>query len=283
MQREVLCLLSETRRSAPFARLRARRSRLLLVVVRVCWIGFRSSRVIALLALGACRAKSSSGAAVVADDASAPAPIACPAPSFVEDVHAAAFYFERGNVDAARDHLHRATALATPPLDPIAREALDTLTSIDARVAATPDASVVDDTERLRALFADWRCLPEDTHRELHQKLPPIGAATTTRLDALREAARATLAANCGECHTSGLDTALPRALHVFDLAVADWSRAMTLAQLREAERRLGEPFAPSLSGDVKHIDVPEDERTHFHEYIVLESDRRASALSPPP
>ena len=55
----------------------------------------------------------------------------------------------------------------------------------------------------------------------------------------LRESARELLDANCGECHTRGLPTALPRALAVYDLTQLDWAHRMSDAQLREAERRL--------------------------------------------
>jgi len=68
----------------------------------------------------------------------------------------------------------------------------------------------------------------------------------------LRESARETLGKNCGECHTRGLPTALPRALAVFDLDEPDWSHRMTADQLREAQRRLDEPTAPALDENVR-------------------------------
>jgi mono/diheme cytochrome c family protein len=66
----------------------------------------------------------------------------------------------------------------------------------------------------------------------------PVSASESAAADTeepLRESARETLTANCAECHTTGLPTALPKALAVFDLAERDWSRHMSAAQLREA------------------------------------------------
>jgi hypothetical protein len=62
----------------------------------------------------------------------------------------------------------------------------------------------------------------------------------------LRESARELLDTNCGECHTRGLPSALPRALAVYDLTQLDWSRRMSDWQLQEAERRLREPVGPT-------------------------------------
>ena len=95
-------------------------------------------------------------------------------------------------------------------------------------------------------------------------------------LDLLRESARDTLDANCAECHTKGLATALPRALRVFDLTERDWSVRMTDAQLREAARRLGEPFAPTRGeAEVRPIRISDSERTRFEQFVVIEVARR--------
>ena len=84
--------------------------------------------------------------------------------------------------------------------------------------------------------------------------------------------------ANCGECHTTGLPTALPRALAVYDLTQLDWSRRMTDAQLREAERRLREPLAPTRGeGEVRPVHASAEELDRFHRYVVLETARRAA------
>ena len=87
------------------------------------------------------------------------------------------------------------------------------------------------------------------------------------------------LDANCGECHTRGLATALPRALAVYDLTQLDWSRRMSEAQLRDAERRLREPIAPTQGeGEVRAIHASLAELDRFHRYVELEAARRAVA-----
>jgi mono/diheme cytochrome c family protein len=92
----------------------------------------------------------------------------------------------------------------------------------------------------------------------------------------LRESARETLSKNCGECHTRDLPTALPRALRVFDLTEADWARRMSADQLREAARRLSEPFAPTRGeGEVRPIQVSAEERARFDLYVAAELEGR--------
>jgi hypothetical protein len=93
----------------------------------------------------------------------------------------------------------------------------------------------------------------------------------------LRESARELLDQNCGECHTRGLPTALPRALAVYDLTRLDWSRDMTDAQLREAERRLREPMAPTRGeGEVRSVRATDVERGRFHRFVEVETARRS-------
>lgn len=115
-------------------------------------------------------------------------------------------------------------------------------------------------------------------------KAPAAGADLQGRSDAadpespemLRESARAVLGRNCGECHTSTLPTALPRALAVYDLARPEWSRRMSADQLREAERRLHEPIAPTLGEDeARPVVVSEEELRSFHRYVEIEVGRR--------
>jgi hypothetical protein len=92
----------------------------------------------------------------------------------------------------------------------------------------------------------------------------------------LRETARTILVTNCGQCHDPGSGRALAGALRVFDLGEADWSRRMTSAQLREAQRRLGEPVAPSLSpGEAPELHVTADERAAFERFVEGEVARR--------
>jgi hypothetical protein len=98
-------------------------------------------------------------------------------------------------------------------------------------------------------------------------------------LNVLREASREVLDRNCGECHTSTLPTALPRALRVYDLAQLDWSRRMSDAQLRDAEGRLRDKVGATLGdGEVRPIVMSEEELAMFHRYVELEVQRRAPA-----
>jgi mono/diheme cytochrome c family protein len=104
----------------------------------------------------------------------------------------------------------------------------------------------------------------------------PVPAADTESLDTLRESAREVLDRNCGQCHTSTLPTALPRALAVYDLIQLDWSRRMTPAQLHDAEGRLKEPIAPALGEEeVRTTRVSPEELERFHRYVEGEIARR--------
>jgi len=95
---------------------------------------------------------------------------------------------------------------------------------------------------------------------------PPVSLAE------LRESARETLDASCGECHTATLPTALPGALHVFDLTETDWSRRMSDDQLREAARRLREPVGPTRGPEeVRPILASEIERARFDLFVARE------------
>ena len=97
-------------------------------------------------------------------------------------------------------------------------------------------------------------------------------------LGLLRESARELLDANCGECHTRGLPTALPRALAVYDLTELDWSHSMSDAQLREAERRLRAPVAPTRGeAEVRPIHASDAALGRFQRYVQLETERRAA------
>ena len=112
----------------------------------------------------------------------------------------------------------------------------------------------------------------------------PRAAASTAALDAeslemLRESARELLDANCGACHTRGLPTALPRALAVYDLTDADWSRHMSDEQLHDADRRLHEPIAPTPGeGEARPVRATQEDLDRFGRYVAAETARRAAA-----
>ena len=58
------------------------------------------------------------------------------------------------------------------------------------------------------------------------------------QLVALRVEVRRIIRGGCGSCHTTGLRTAKPAALAVFDLAQDNWSAPMTKAELHGLQRR---------------------------------------------
>lgn len=106
----------------------------------------------------------------------------------------------------------------------------------------------------------------------------PVPAVDTESLDTLRESAREVLDRNCGECHTSALPTALPRALAIYDLSQLDWSQRMTPVQLHDAEGRLKEPIAPALGDEeARTTRVSPDELERFHRYVEGEIRARTA------
>jgi hypothetical protein len=127
-----------------------------------------------------------------------------------------------------------------------------------------------------------FACVLAGCSRRSAPDAPDAGVAAqmaVDRIDVLREAAREVLDRNCGECHTSTLPTAIPRALRVYDLAQLDWSRRMSDAQLRDAEGRLREKIGATLGdGEVRPIVVSDEELAMFHRYVELEVQRRAAA-----
>jgi mono/diheme cytochrome c family protein len=106
--------------------------------------------------------------------------------------------------------------------------------------------------------------------------VPPAPTDAESR-EILRESARELLDANCGECHTSGFPTALPRALAVYDLMQLDWAHSMSDTQLRDAEGRLHGPLAPTLGeAEARPMRASDAELDRFHRYVELEIGARA-------
>ena len=80
--------------------------------------------------------------------------------------------------------------------------------------------------------------------------------ATATQRDRLRDDARLVLEANCGQCHIRDYDTALPRALAVFDLSELEWSATMSDAQLSDAAGRVAGRRGPDGPLEISDEDV---------------------------
>jgi hypothetical protein len=81
----------------------------------------------------------------------------------------------------------------------------------------------------------------------------------------LIEEARVVLEAHCGQCHVGSYETALPRALAVYDLTDPDWSTRLTDGQLRSALGRLRDPIA--LDGEAKR-EVPAHDLALFQRFV---------------
>lgn len=91
------------------------------------------------------------------------------------------------------------------------------------------------------------------------------------RADELRESSRALLLRECGECHNGELDSALPRALRIYDLSELEWARHMTPEQLHDAEHRLEQDAGPVIGqAEIRPMSVTPQERQTFHEYVEL-------------
>jgi hypothetical protein len=105
-------------------------------------------------------------------------------------------------------------------------------------------------------------------------------APSTESFEALRESARETLEANCGECHSPGSGSALPRALAVYDLGKSEWYSQMTNEQLRDAARRLAEPLAPRQGeGDARPIRVSPEEMVRFGRFVDAVAEHRVARI----
>jgi hypothetical protein len=94
----------------------------------------------------------------------------------------------------------------------------------------------------------------------------------------LREEARAILAAHCGACHASHLDTAMPGALVIYDLDEPEWAARMTDLQLTSAHVRLSQPIPP----DGREGTISDAERATFRRYVDAELAARSRATGCP-
>jgi hypothetical protein len=82
-----------------------------------------------------------------------------------------------------------------------------------------------------------------------------------------RDDARLVLEARCGRCHIGSYESALPRALAVFDLEEVEWSARMTPAQQREALRRVDVGLGP----EGEDLGVTDAERARVHAFLDRE------------
>lgn len=113
------------------------------------------------------------GVALAAGCGRASAP-PCPSPAALEEIHAAAFHFEHGAIAAAEEHLARARALAPAgrAADPVTAQILAQLSVASQRIRTDHERAILE-VEAVRLTFREWRCLPEELHRQFHVKLPP--------------------------------------------------------------------------------------------------------------
>lgn len=99
---------------------------------------------------------------------------ACPPAPLLEDLHAAAFYFQHGPHEKGRVALERARqALGKSNADATARARLEDLESIAAKLDTDPNGAA-SATEYVRIAFGDWACLTPTLHKEFHTRLPVI-------------------------------------------------------------------------------------------------------------
>jgi len=102
---------------------------------------------------------------------------------------------------------------------------------------------------------------------------PPASALASALTEhvRLRDDARIVLERWCGQCHISAYDSALPRALAVFDLSEPEWSARMSTTQLEDARGRVRDRRGPE--GD---LPITDDEIAIVERYVAHEIERRA-------
>jgi mono/diheme cytochrome c family protein len=104
----------------------------------------------------------------------------------------------------------------------------------------------------------------EETTPSAASEQTPVGH------ELLRDEARLVLEANCGQCHISDYDTALPRALAVFDLRDVEWSQHMSGGQLIDAAGRVQDRRGPDGPLEISDADV-----ARVQAYVDAELARR--------
>lgn len=98
---------------------------------------------------------------------------ACPSEAVVEELHAAAFYFENGDYAAGRTRLANASTAAPTRPDERTAALIARLSEVEKRGEA--DASWArTETEEVRAILGGWACVTQTAHDGFHERLPPI-------------------------------------------------------------------------------------------------------------
>ena len=97
---------------------------------------------------------------------------ACPPAEGIEDLHAAAFYFERGDATTGQERLRR----ARERLGAFGGESdalIAALGEIEALAGGGPER-LRSAAEIVRARLQDWRCLTPELHQQVHSRLPSV-------------------------------------------------------------------------------------------------------------
>ena len=91
----------------------------------------------------------------------------------MEALHAAAFHFQNGPVDIARERLANAGTLALTQGDETVRGLLVALGGIS-EISETDPVQAYGRTEEVRLTISEWSCLTAEMHDRFHAALPPI-------------------------------------------------------------------------------------------------------------
>src|SRR5262245_51764877 len=92
----------------------------------------------------------------------------------------------------------------------------------------------------------------------------------------LVENARIVLEKHCGRCHISTYETALPRALAIFDLLDNHWNAQLTPQQLASAKARID--AVETIDGEPS--EVTSEERALIAKFVAAELELRNDAQS---
>lgn len=94
----------------------------------------------------------------------------CPSEELIESLHAAAFYFDNGPAEAARERARHALALAASVSDATSEQLLEHVASM----SQLGDDTRRNEAELMRVALSDWACLTPEMHQSFHSRLPPL-------------------------------------------------------------------------------------------------------------